>query len=117
MNTDITWTVEGNIKAGKKDQFLVVMQQLIAAAKNEVGTIMYEWTLSDDESSVHINERYINEDAAKAHLAQWDTNGPLFLDVVDVTRITVFSELNDDFKAALAGPNTVFMNPVGGFTK
>nr|WP_275041474.1 antibiotic biosynthesis monooxygenase [Pseudoalteromonas fuliginea] len=113
----MTWTVEGAIKAGKKDQFLVIMEQLIAAAKKEAGTIMYEWTLSEDESSVHIYERYRNEDAAKAHLAQWETNGPLFLDVVDITKITVFSALNDNFKAAFTGPATVFMNPVGGFVK
>ena len=44
------------------------MQQLITSAKNEEGTVMYEWTISENNRSVHIYERYQNEAAAKLHL-------------------------------------------------
>ncbi|MFP3365407.1 hypothetical protein R0J93_17175 [Pseudoalteromonas sp. SIMBA_148] len=38
--------------------FLEVMQQLITSAKSEEGTVMYEWTIRENNRSVHIYERY-----------------------------------------------------------
>ncbi|ASM48530.1 hypothetical protein PESP_a0263 [Pseudoalteromonas espejiana DSM 9414] len=115
MSEQITWTVEGQIKDGKYDQFLEVMQQLIALAKSEAGTVMYEWTISEDKRNVHIYERYQNEAAAKLHLQGWGESGPLFLSVVDMQRVTVYSQLSEEFAKAFAGPSTVFMTPIGGF--
>lgn len=117
MKNHVTWTVQGQIKEGKYDEFLLVMAQLVALAKSEAGTLMYEWTVSEDKRSVHIYERYQDEDAAKVHLAGWDKSGPLFLSVVDMDKITVFSQLSKEFAQAFAGLSTVFMKPVGGFVK
>ncbi|XQF91065.1 putative quinol monooxygenase [Pseudoalteromonas espejiana] len=115
MSEQITWTVEGQIKDGKYEAFLEVMQQLIALAKSEAGTVMYEWTISEDKRNVHIYERYQNEAAAKLHLQGWGESGPLFLSVVDMQRVTVYSQLSEEFAKAFAGPSTVFMTPIGGF--
>ncbi|MBH0042824.1 putative quinol monooxygenase [Pseudoalteromonas sp. SWXJZ10B] len=117
MKNHVTWTVQGQIKEGKYDEFLLIMAQLVALAKSEAGTLMYEWTVSEDKHSVHIYERYQDEDAAKVHLAGWDKSGPLFLSVVDMDKITVFSQLSKEFAQAFAGLSTVFMKPVGGFVK
>ncbi|NMP81257.1 antibiotic biosynthesis monooxygenase [Pseudoalteromonas arctica] len=117
MKNHVTWTVQGQIKEDKYDEFLLVMAQLVALAKSEAGTLMYEWTVSEDKRSVHIYERYQDEDAAKVHLAGWDKSGPLFLSVVDMDKITVFSQLSKEFAQGFAGPSTVFMKPVGGFVK
>lgn len=117
MKNHVTWTVQGQIKEGKYDEFLLIMAQLVALAKSEAGTLMYEWTVSEDKRSVHIYERYQDEDAAKVHLAGWDKSGPLFLSVVDMDKITVFSQLSKEFAQGFAGPSTVFMKPVGGFVK
>ncbi|MBG9995800.1 antibiotic biosynthesis monooxygenase [Pseudoalteromonas sp. NZS127_1] len=117
MKNHVTWTVQGQIKEGKYDEFLLVMAQLIASAKSEAGTLIYEWTVSEDKRSVHIYERYQDEDAAKTHLAGWAKSGPLFLSVVDMDKVTVFSQLSEEFAQAFAGPSTVFMKPVGGFVK
>lgn len=91
------------------------MQQLITSAKNEEGTVMYEWTISENNRSVHIYERYQNEAAAKLHLQGWGESGPLFLSVVYMQRVTVYSQLSEEFAKAFAGPSTVFMKPIGGF--
>ncbi|MBH0021748.1 antibiotic biosynthesis monooxygenase [Pseudoalteromonas sp. SWXJ133] len=117
MKDHVTWTVQGQIKEGKYDDFLLVMAQLVALAKSEAGTLMYEWTVSEDKRSVYIYERYQDEGAAKAHLAGWNESGPLFLSVVDMDKITVFSQLSKEFAQAFADPRTVFMKPVGGFVK
>lgn len=117
MKKHVTWTVQGQIKEGKYDEFLLVMARLVTLAKSEAGTLMYEWTVSEDKRSVHIYERYQDEDAAKAHLAGWGESGPLFLSVVDMDKVTVFSQLSEEFAQAFAGPSSVFMKPVGGFVK
>ena len=44
MKNHVTWTVQGQIKEGKYDEFLLVMARLVALAKSEAGTLMYEWT-------------------------------------------------------------------------
>ncbi|GAC24121.1 hypothetical protein GMES_1825 [Paraglaciecola mesophila KMM 241] len=41
----------------------------------------------------------------------------MFIDVVDIAQVTVFSGMSAQLKSAFAEPNAVFMIPTGGFVR
>ena len=115
MKENIIWTVEGRIREGKQEAFEAVMQDMIAAVKEEEGSLNYEWTLGKDGKSLHVYERYRDVEAAKAHLVTWSRFAGTFMAAVEITRITVFSDLPPELKAGFSG--AVFMKPIGGCVK
>lgn len=117
MSTQISWAVEAKIKAGQRDAFNQVMANMVEAAKNEAGTIVYEWTLAPDNEHIHVYERYQDADAARVHLAAWTKVAEEFMAVVDMERVVVYSDLPEDLQQAFAGEGTVVMQPIGGFAR
>ena len=51
------------------------------------------------------------------HLETWSKYGHLFLEATEISQFTVYSELTDELKEAVAGLNPVYMKPYGGFQK
>lgn len=115
MHPNIIWTVEATIT----DRLALdaVMAEMVAAVSEEEGTTHYEWTLGNDETSLHVYERYRDADAARAHLQTWAKYADRFLAAASVTRFTVFCTLPPDLADAVAGLNPVVMTPLGGVTR
>lgn len=117
MSDNVIWTVEAKIKDGQRNAFDTVMKDLIRGSQKEEGTLNYEWTLGDDQATVHVYERYRDANAATAHLGTWGAHADRFLAAADITRFVVFSALTPALKEAVAGLSPVYMTPFGGFAK
>jgi len=115
MSEHIIWTVEGNVK--ERAAFEALMKEMLVAVEPEPGTLNYEWTLGEDGKSLHVYERYTNEEAAFAHLGTWAKFQDRFVALVDITRFTVFSKASPKLRETVAGLNPVYMAPIGGFAK
>ena len=114
---NVIWTVEGQIKEGQKDDLLSLMAEMCETVEKEPGTHHYEWTLSTNDSTLHVYERYKDFAAAKAHLPTWGKFSDRFTAAVEITKFVVYSNLDDELKDAVAGLNPVYMAPIGGFAK
>ncbi|WP_166425790.1 antibiotic biosynthesis monooxygenase [Paraglaciecola sp. 20A4] len=79
------------------------MAQLIEAAKNELGTLVFEWSIGDNRADIHIYERYDDEVAGKVHLGAWGANEPDFNDMVNIAEVTVFSKKSQELQTVVAG--------------
>ena len=117
MNENVIWTVEGVIKDGQRTALETLMKEMVETVQPEPGTTHYEWTLGQDGKSLHVYERYANAEATRAHLVTWGKFAERFMALVEVTCFTVFSDLTDDLKEAVAGLDPVYMAPIGGFSK
>ena len=115
MNENIIWALFGDIREGKDEEFKIIMNEMIAAVSKEEGTINYEWTLGEDNKSLHVYERYKNANAARAHLLTWNQFASRFMNVVEIKNIVVYSDLPEDLKAGFYG--ATFMKPIGGFVR
>ena len=51
------------IKPGQIDVVRNLILEMVESTQNEPGALMYEWSISDDESTIHSYDRYADSDA------------------------------------------------------
>ena len=112
---NIIWTLEGKIT--DKEKYAEAMKTLTEKSYTEEGTLTHWWTVAEDDETFHVYERYADPEETMKHLMTWNQYGHLFLESTEISRFTVYSELTDELKEAVAGLNPVYMKPYGGFSK
>ena len=118
MSSVVSWNLRVLINEGQLETFRTLMQEMVSASEAEPGTVGYEWFLSEDASSCHINERYTDSDAVMAHLGNFGANfAERFLGCVTPTSIDVYGEASEEVRAGLAGFGAVHHSPFGGFSR
>lgn len=117
--SDYVWVVELAIKPGELESFKVLMNDMTAAIEaNEPGTLNYELFISDDGTTSHIYEKYVDGDAFKAHLDNFNQHfADRFGAAVDVTAFTVYGNPNNEIRELLDGFGAVIMTPLVGTTR
>jgi quinol monooxygenase YgiN len=69
MNNQIVrFTVDLTINAEKFDKFESIVQAMLAATRNEPGTLGYDWCLSADRTRCRLLETYADANAVMAHM-------------------------------------------------
>lgn len=116
----IHWVAALDVHDGRLEEFRARAADMIAmCAATEPGQLVYEWHLSPDGRSCHVDEVYADLDAAWAHvrgesLATW--LGPL-LGTCAFTDIRVYSPIPDPaLREALAGFGATFWDNWAGRT-
>ena len=116
---EVYWVITVAVQPGQMDEFKKIVAQIVAATKEEPGTLQYEFSVSADQATVDITERYRNSDAVIAHVSQ--TFGPkfskAFLAVAKPTRFTVYGSPSEEAKRVLADFNPTYMTPLDGFSR
>ena len=115
---EIYWIVTCAVRPNQLAEFKMVVGQLVAAAKEEAGTLAYELAVDADQSTIHIFERYRDSDAVVSHVTQ--TFGPFaerFLTLVKVSGFVVYGTPSAEAQKVLVGFNPVYMSLFDGFTR
>ena len=79
----------------------------------------YEWWIGSDNKSLHFCERFVDSAAALTHLGTFGAFAERFLACVEPTRFSVYGEVSEELKGALADFGPVYYStPVGiGFKR
>ncbi|MDF9773215.1 quinol monooxygenase YgiN [Pseudomonas baetica] len=89
----------------------------MAATRTEVGTLVYEYSVNEDSSTVHILERY-NADAIVSHV---DTTfapfGKRFLELCTIKSLVVYGTPDAEVRKRLDPFGAVYMTPFDGFSR
>ena len=64
---------------------------------------------------LHVYERYTDDDAVMAHMAGFAPHAERFMAAVSPTGFTVYGEVADSTREALAGMGAVHYGTLGGF--
>lgn len=118
MVDDLYWVFTLNVKPGKFPEFRTLVADIVAASHQEPGTLAYQYSVSADEATVHIFERYRDSDAFVAHVEQ--TFGPQaerFMQLVSVASLVVYGNPNAAARAALDSFNATYMTLFDGFAR
>jgi len=116
--TEISWVVTCAVQPGQLADFKKIIGQLVAAASKEPGTLAYEFSIDDDQSTVHVCERYRDSASVVSHVA--NTFGPFaerFLAVAEVSRFVVYGTPSSEAREVLSGFKPVYMTRFDGFTR
>jgi hypothetical protein len=99
------------------DDFKSLIAQIVEESNKEPGTLIYEYSLGEDERTVHIVERYLTE-AVLPHVD--GTFGPFaerFLKLAKIERLYVYGEPPADLRAKLESFGAFFLAPLAGFSR
>lgn len=119
MSEHVDWMLELAVTDGKLDDFKALMTEMVDATRaNEPGALIYEWSVSDDGSRVHIYERYADSAATMTHLATFGAKfAERFMSMAKPTKLVVYGTPNDTVRKALDRMGAVYMAPIGGFAR
>ncbi len=117
MKKDITCIFTLALGEGKFLAFRDLVAKIVAATHHEPGTLSYVYSVSEDERSAHIVERY-RPDALVSHVDS--TFAPFaeeFLALVTITGLTVYGEPDAEIKKRLDPFGAVYLKPFDGFIR
>jgi quinol monooxygenase YgiN len=117
--SNVFWTFKVTVKDGEVDKLKDLIREMSDGSKaNEPGTLIYEWTISEDEKLAEVHERYADSDAALRHLASFnDIFADRLMALVEPAGMTVYGSPSAALKTKLAGANPVYMEVIGGFAR
>ncbi len=98
-------------------KFQSLIAKVVAATSKEQDTLAYEYAVSDDQSRVHIIERYRTAGLVP-HVEQ--TFAPFaeeFLSLVTIEKLFVYGETTPEIRAKLDGFGPVYMRSFDGFSR
>jgi quinol monooxygenase YgiN len=121
MTERISWVNELAVKDGKLETFRELMEEMVSSARDQPGTLAYEWYISPDSRSVHVVETYADSAAVVAHhvsegfaLKNWAGR---FMDCADVTRVNAYGDLNAAAREILNRLGAAYHTAWGGFSR
>jgi quinol monooxygenase YgiN len=114
----ISWVLQCDVKEGQLDAFNELMEEMVADTSEEPGALNYEWYIADDAGAVHLYERYVDSDAAIAHLDGFKEKwAGRFMGCVNVTRFTVYGNTSDAAREVMAPLGAKQLGRWGGFSR
>jgi quinol monooxygenase YgiN len=106
------------VKPGQLESFRALMAEMVESTQAEPGALIYEWSISDEASVIHLYERFADSAATLTHLAAFGEKFALqFLAAVDPTRLVVYGTPSDEVKGGLSAFGPVYTAPFGGFAQ
>ncbi len=98
-----------------------VGERASGGARNQPGTLAYEWYISPDGGTVHVVETYADSAAVVAHHVsegfEFKNWAGRFVDCVDVTRVTAYGDPNAAAREILDRLGATYHAGWGGFAR
>ena len=115
----ISWNLQLNVREGQLGAARDLMNEMVEATQqDEPGTLLYEWFLSDDGATCHINERYTDSGAALVHLGNFGSKFvDRFLACFEPTSLSVYGETSAEARGVLDGFGAAYLGTFGGFAR
>jgi quinol monooxygenase YgiN len=118
MADDLYWVFTLNVRPGKFSEFRSLVADIVAASREEPGTLAYQYSVSADETTVHIFERYRDSDAFVVHVEEtFARYAERFLQLVTIASLVVYGDPNASARKALDSFNARYMTLFDGFAR
>jgi len=118
MSKTISWNLQMSVREGRLDDAKELMDEMVEATSKEPGAHGYEWFLSEDGNTCHLNERYADSDALMAHLVIFGSQfAERFLACFEPASFSVYGEPGSEARAVLDGFGAAYLGWLGGFKR
>jgi quinol monooxygenase YgiN len=118
MHDKVTLLVEFRVEPGRLDAFRAAGRAFRASVeRHEMGTLVYDWWLSEDGKRAVNVEVFADPDALVAHMANV---APLQGDLAaaaTLVRLDVLGALSEDARAAIEASATGWFSRLGGIDR
>ncbi len=110
MHIYTIWTIEGKIKAHNKEAYITLLDEFVEKINNESATLSYEWTIAQDKETIYVYEQFQNESQNYINIIDLSQFAQRYLDIVEIDRFHIFSDLPPEQKNALSALNPSYIN-------
>ncbi len=118
VSQTVSWNLQVSLREGRLDDARALMNDMMAATRDEEGAKHYNWYITDDGSTCHINESYVDSDAVLVHLGNFGASfAERFLGCFQPTQLSVYGSPSDQARAALDGLGAAYLGHWGGFDR
>lgn len=119
MSEYVYWIIEADVREGKLQQLKEIMVEMSEATMaEEPGTLNYEWSLSEDEKTCHIFERYKDSDATMIHMGNFGSKfAKRFMEIVKPGKFVLYGNPNEQVLKTLAPMGAVQFSSAAGFSR
>jgi quinol monooxygenase YgiN len=117
-SSQVSWLVELQLQPGALQAFRELTEEMVVATFSEPGALIYERSISTDETRIIVFERYADADAAIRHLDSFvSLFGERFSALVTRRSFTVFGAVTDELEELLAPLGATFARHLTGFVR
>lgn len=108
-----------SLRAGKLEDSRALAEEISSSIEpNEPGTSIYEWFIGQDDSAVHLIERYADSSVLMAHLANFGSNyAERFMGCFEIVSFSVYGNPSAEVKEVLDSFGAVYLAPLAGFSR
>jgi autoinducer 2-degrading protein len=118
MVDDLYWVFTLKVKPGQLSAFRELVTEIVAASQEEPGTLAYQYSISGDEQTVHIFERYRDSAAFVSHVEQtFGGYAERFLSMVTIVSLVVYGDPDAEARKALDSFAASYMTLFAGFAR
>lgn len=118
MSNVVSWNLQLAVRDGQLENARELMKEMVESTRAESGCKSYEWFISPDNSTVHINEHYEDSDATLTHLGNFGANfAERFMGCFQPTGFYVYGKPNDAVKSVVDGFGAKYLGMLGGFSR
>lgn len=119
MSKVIQWMLELDVLEGQLETAKELITEMVSATKaDEPGALAYEWFITDDNSAIHIYERYADNAAAMVHMGNFGTKfADRMLSMLKPTRIYCYGTPSQELRDTLSVLGPVWLGPIDGFSR
>ena len=114
MGDEIAWRVELFVKPDQVGNLLALTDEMVKSAGAEHGCLSYQRFISPDGYSVHLYERYLNSDTARAHLTIFFQRfSARFASMIDRRTVSVYGTPSSELRQMLELFSPEYLRPFG----
>ena len=114
----VFWNLELKVKPGKLETLKSLANEMTEATlANEPGTIDYIWSMDAGGEKCHIFERYVDSDAVRVHMGNFEAFRERFFDCMDIERFQVYGYPDEALAATMTEMGCVLYNVSVGFAR
>ncbi len=118
MHNEIYWILTLSVKPGLFQEFRKLVAEIVADTTNEPDALAYEYSVSADQSVVHVFERYRDAAAVVKHMDQtFALHADLFLSLATPTALVVYGAADERVRAKLDALRPAYMTVFNGFSR
>ena len=114
----VFYNLQLTIRDGQQEAFSNLMEEMVAATKQEAGTLVYEWFIAADGKTCQIHEMFADTAAYQEHSANFGAKfATRFMSMMEITGFTVYGNSDSEAREQMSSLQPVFFEALGGFRR
>ncbi len=117
MTGNVYWMITARVKTGRLAELKGQIAALIEKTENEPGALSYDFWFSQQETRLHVHERFRDSASAIAHLRNVRREIGPFMDTIEMDPFVVMGDVDAEARALFSSLGAEVAQFAGGLER